>query len=171
MATRDAASNICYTLGRGVTRSKRRAMQWRRTSAENGLAAACFTRASRMYGDGPYAREVGHVGDAARVATSDVVTEGHDVPLDVLTSVVHWLLKGGYNPVDKLDGFRREALEGYAYCHNDGCQVVGLPKEFKVCPQYKTARRRVSEIGLECGWAQGDMPHSCIQVKCPLPHD
>ena len=74
------------------------------------------------------------------VATSARVMEGHDVPPDVLTGVLHWLRKGGHNPVDKLDACRREALEGAKYCSNDGCQVVGRLKDFKVCPQCKTAR-------------------------------
>jgi hypothetical protein len=68
-----------------------------------------------MYGDLPYAREVGHVGKAGGgggraggagrggggdggggggVATSAVVTEGHDVPPDVMAGVLHWLRKG-----------------------------------------------------------------------------
>jgi len=55
-----------------------------------------------MYADRPYAREVGHVGEAAGVATPAGVTEGHDVPTDVLTCVVHWLRQGGLNQIDKL---------------------------------------------------------------------
>jgi len=86
------ASIDCQALGRGVTRSKRRALQWLRKAAGNGLADACLHLAGRMYLDYPYAREVGHVGEAAGVATSTGVTEGHDVPPDVLTSVVS---KGG----------------------------------------------------------------------------
>jgi hypothetical protein len=39
-----------------------------------------------------------------------------------------------------LEHFRRELLEGGRYCHNDGCEVVGHPKDFKVCPQCKAAR-------------------------------
>ena len=39
-----------------------------------------------------------------------------------------------------LDQFRREALVGANYCVNDGCQVKGLLKDFKVCPQCKEAR-------------------------------
>jgi hypothetical protein len=40
--------------------------------------------------------------------------------------------------------------------------------------QRKTARRRVSESRLECGWAQGDMRHIGIYaqsaiMKSPLP--
>jgi len=140
MAIRDAASIICQALGRGVTRSKRRAMQWMRKAAETGHADACLVLAGRMYGDQPYAREVGHAEEAAGVAASVGVVEGHDVPPDVLTGVVHWLRKGGHNSVDALNGFRREALEGDQYCHNDGCQVKGLLKDFKVCPQCKSAR-------------------------------
>ena len=66
--------------------------------------------------------------------------DGHDVPPGILTSVVHWLRKGGHNPVDYLDVFRREALEGAQYCYNETCEVVGHWKDFKVCPQCKTAR-------------------------------
>ena len=79
--------------------------------------------------------------EAAGVATPALVMEGHDIPPDVLNSVVHWLRKGGrLLPINDLDAFRREALEGAKYCRNDGCQVVGLQKDFKVCPQCKTNR-------------------------------
>jgi hypothetical protein len=90
-----------------------------------------------MYGDEPYAREVGNVGDAAGVATSVGIVEGHDIPQDVLAGMVYWLQKGGYSAVDEI---RSEALEGGAYCCNGGCEVEGLLKDFKVCPQCKTAR-------------------------------
>jgi hypothetical protein len=115
-------------------------MQWRRTAAETGHAGACDQLAGRMYGDEPYAREVGHVEEAAGVATPAGFMEGHDVPPGILISVVHWLRKGGHHPVDELDVLYREALEGGMYCVNDGCQVKGLLKDFKVCPQCKTAR-------------------------------
>ena len=141
MALRDTASNICQALGRGVTRSKQMAMRWLRKAAENGYAGACFTLAARMYGDQPYAREVGHVVEAAGAATSAGVTEGHDVPPDVLTSVVHWLRKDGethkHDLLDVLNGLRRGESEGGKFCHNDGCEVVGHIKDFKVCPQCK----------------------------------
>jgi hypothetical protein len=93
-----------------------------------------------MYSNLPYAREVGHVGEAAGVAAPAGVMEGHDVPPDALTSVVHWLRKGGHNLVDMVDEFRREVLVGSKYCRNEGCEVVGLLKDFKVCPQCKLAR-------------------------------
>ena len=83
----------------------------------------------------------------AGAATSAGVIEGHDVPSDVLTSVVHWLRKGCAtglhplpNPSDELDRFRREAVEGDKYCYSEGCEVVGQLKDFKVCPQCKLAR-------------------------------
>jgi len=131
-ASRDVANIICQALGRGVTRSKRRAMQWMRKAVENGDVMSCLYLAMRMYEDRPYAREVGHVGEAAEVTTPVGVMEGHDVPPDVLTSVVHWLRKGGYNTVD--------AVVGAMFCYNEGCEVVGQLKDFKVCPQCKTAR-------------------------------
>jgi len=140
MAAREAASIICQALGRGVTRSQRKAQQWMRKAAESGLTDACGHVAADMYLDLPYAREVGHVGEAARVAAPAGVMEGHDVPPDVLTSVVYWIRKGGHDLVDVLDGLRTDALEGDMYCVNDGCQVKGLLKDFKVCPQCKEAR-------------------------------
>ena len=115
-------------------------MQWRRKAAENGDSDACVKLAARMYGDHPYAREVGHVVEAAGVATSAGVTEGHDVPPDVMTGVVHWLRKGGHDIVVKLQALREVALEGAMFCHNETCEVKGHVKEFKVCPLCKTAR-------------------------------
>jgi hypothetical protein len=77
--------------------------------------------------------------------------EGHDVPPDVLTSVVHWLRKGCETEkrnalpddrcvLSRLDDLRRAALQGAQYCNNDGCTTVAQLKEFKVCPQCKTTR-------------------------------
>ena len=133
-------SIICQALGRGVTRSKQMSMRWTRKAAENGHTQSCSCIAARMYQDMPYAREVGHVVKAAGVASSAGIMEGHDVPPDVLTSVVHWLRKGGHDPVQHLNVYRRGALEGSTYCINDGCEVAGHLKDFKVCPQCKTAR-------------------------------
>jgi len=144
MASHDVAHSICQALGRGVTRSKRRAQEWRRKAAENGPAEECLRLAAHMYGDLPYAREVGHVGEAAGVATSAGIMEGQDVPPDVMIGVLHWLRKGcataQHDPLEVLDRIRSMALEGGRHCHNDGCEVVGLLKNFKVCPQCKTAR-------------------------------
>jgi hypothetical protein len=134
-------------------------MQWRRKAAENGSAAACLQLANFMYGDHPYAREIGHVGEAARVATLAGLMEGHDVPLDVLTGVVHWLRKGGHDAA-WLEGFRKKSLEGAKYCLNEGCEVVGLLKDFKVCPQCKEARY----CGAACqkqDWTTGGHKETC----------
>jgi len=73
-----------------------------RKAAENGLVDACERLAARMYSDRPYAREVGHVVEASGVAATAGVREGHDIPPEVMTSVVHWLRKGGHNPIDRL---------------------------------------------------------------------
>jgi len=143
------ASIVCPPLGRGVTRSKRLAMAWRRKAAELGFAESCLYLATAMYLDIPYAREVGHVGEAAGVAASVGVMEGHDVSPDVLTDVVRWLRRARLDArslnlieldiVGELDRLRRLALEGGKYCFNEGCEVVGHWKIFKVCPQCKTA--------------------------------
>jgi hypothetical protein len=98
-----------------------------------------------MYADIPHAREVGHVEvEATGVAMSAADVEGHDVPPEVLTSVVYWLRKGcvtgGPTPLDYLEEIRRAVVEGARYCVNDGCEVVGHLKDFKVCPQCKIAR-------------------------------
>ena len=164
MASHDLARVIWQALGRGVTRSKRRAQEWTRKAAEIGLAVSCLRLAAHMYSNHPYAREVGHVGEAAGVATSSGVMEGHDVPPDVLIGVLHWLRKGGHNPVDKLDGLRRVALEGDIYCFNDGCEVVGHRKDFKVCPQCKTARY----CGAACqkqDWTTGGHKATCGTIN------
>ena len=138
------ASMICQALGRGVTRSKRQAMRCKRKAAENGHTKSCLQLASAMYIDEPYAREVGLVGVAAGVATSAGVMEGHDVPPEVVTGVLHWLRKGCVtdqrNPLGALEMLRRIAMEGAKYCCNDGCEVVGQLKDIKVCPQCKTTR-------------------------------
>ena len=135
MATRDAVSIICQALGRGVTRSKRRATQWMRKAAENGNAETCLKLAARMYMELPHAREVGHVGEAAGFAASAGFMERHDVPPDVLTSVVHWLREGGHNPVDissygvRLHGARQTLETGMRRLASPICTLsaaVGL---------------------------------------------
>jgi len=118
-------------------------MQCTRQAAENDYADSSARLARAMYIGLPYAREVGHVGDgeASGVATSagggggggggggdgggggGEMMEGHDVPPDVLTSVVHWFLKGGFDPAEACDFARNELLEGAKYCHNEGCEV------------------------------------------------
>ena len=101
------------------------------------------------------------MGEAAGVATSAGVIEGrHNVPPDVLTSVVHWLRKGGHNPSAELEELRRESLEGAEYCQNEGCEVKGRLKDFKVCPLCKTARY----CGAACqqqDWTKGGHKASC----------
>jgi len=114
-------------------------MRWLRKAAENGFPEACVKLAARMYADTPYAREVGHVEEAAEPESAGV-TEGHDVPPDVLIGMLHWLRKGGHDPVLELEVCRRKALEGGKYCHNDGCEIAGQLKDFKVCPQCKHTR-------------------------------
>jgi TPR repeat protein len=131
---------LSMTLLHGVTRSKEMSMRWTRKAAENGDAKSCLLLARWMYHDHPYAREVGHVVEAAGVAASAGVMEGHDVPPDVMTDVVHWLRKAGCTPAAALGTFRKLSLEGGMYCDNEGCEVLGHRKDFKVCPQCKTSR-------------------------------
>jgi TPR repeat protein len=157
---------ICPALGRGVTRSKQLAISWLRKAAENGHVDSCSLLASKMYADLPYAREVGHVGEAVRVALPAGVTEGHDVPPDVLRGVIHWLRKSGLSLVDSLKEFRRRTVEGEQYCCNVGCEVVGQLKEFKVCPQCKEARY----CGDACqrqDWTTGGHKATCGTHKLP----
>jgi len=158
------ACTFSLALGCGVTRSKRRALRWLRKAAENGHAHSCVMLAGRIYGDKPYAREVGHVGEVDGVAVSAGVMEGHDVPPDIMTAVLHWLrmgcVTGQFDQLNSLDQFRRDELEGSKYCRNEGCEVVGLLKEFKVCPQCKTARY----CGAACqkqDWTTGGHKETC----------
>ena len=125
------------TLLRGVARRKQMSMRWTLKAAEIGRDRSCWQLAASMYLGHPYAREVGYVEAAAGVATSAGAMEGHDVPADVLTGVVHWLRKGGLDPIDD---FRRAAQEGAKHGFNDGCEIVGHSKDFRVCSQCKTAR-------------------------------
>jgi TPR repeat protein len=105
--------SIMYTLGNGgVARSKRRAMQWRRKAADMGVIQSCEKLARDMYDDSPHAHGVGHVEvEATGSATSAADMEGHDVPPEVLTSVVHWLQKacvtGQDDPLVLLEELRR----------------------------------------------------------------
>jgi TPR repeat protein len=165
-----AAFNLrnMYTVGRGVTRSKRRAMQWLRKAAVNGDAEACMVLADQMYADRPCAREIGHVVESTGVATSAEVTEGHDVPLDVLDDVGHWLRKlcmttGQSSLSSELEHCRKIALQGAQYCINDGCEVVGQLKDFKVCPQCKTARYCGDACQKE-DWTTGEHKETCRQM-------
>jgi len=154
------AGIICQALGYGVTRSKRRAIQWCRKAAELGHTRSCLRLAVSMYADRPYAREAGHVGEAAGAATLAGVMEGHDVSPDVLTSVVHWLRKGGHDLVFNLNRCRIRVVEGAKHCFNEGCEVTGHLKEFKVCPQCKTARY----CGAACqkeNWITGGHRETC----------
>ena len=140
-------------------------MKWRRKAADNGHAGACLQLALRMYGEEPYAREAGHVMDAAGVATMAGVMEDHDVPPDVLTGVVYWLRKGGHDIVATLEGIRRETLDGAKHCLNDGCEVVGQLKDFKVCPQCKTARYCGSACQKQ-DWTVGGHKEKCGTFHC-----
>jgi hypothetical protein len=108
----------------GVTRSKQAAMRWRRKAADNGHADACLHLAQCMYQDKPYARVVGHVVQAVSVATSDWLMERHDVPMEVLAGVLHWMRKGGHYPAIELDMLESEAREGAKHCCNQGCNVL-----------------------------------------------
>jgi TPR repeat protein len=168
-----AAQNLAamYTLGTGgVARSKRRAMQWRRKAADKGAVESCAHLARDMYEDRPHAREVGHVEvEATGAAMSAADMECHDhVPPEVLTSVVHWLRKGcvtgGPSLLDYLKVFRQATLEGFPYCVNDGCDVVGQVKAFKVCPQCKVARY-CSDACQKQDWTAGEHKATCGTLK------
>ena len=57
--------------------------------------------------------------EAARVATSDGVMEGHDAPPDVLTGVIR-CGRGGTVLLRIFEVCRGRALDGAAYCQNEG---------------------------------------------------
>ena len=107
-------------------------------AAENGCADACWKLAANIYSNRPYAREVGHLEEPAGEPVGAHVSmwgspqagimEGHDVPQDVLTDVVHWLRQWDAtgppyvaeqtnfgHPFNILAAFRRTALEAGAY--------------------------------------------------------
>jgi hypothetical protein len=147
-----------------------------RKAAENGRTDACLTLAALMYADMPYAREVGHVNEDAGLATSAGAMEGHDIAPDVMNGVLHWIRKGGRSPVATLDLMRRKTPEGDKYCRNETCEVVGQLKDFKVCPQCKTARY-CGDACQKQDWTTGGHKATCgtlayrtkSQVRTPLP--
>jgi len=114
-------------------------------AAESGRTGSALCLAQCMFGDKPHAREVGHVAEAAGVATSAGVMEGHDVPPEVMASVVHWLRRGQHNVLDELASIRGRVQEGlmngFKCCYNDECEAaVVYLKDFQICPRCKTAR-------------------------------
>jgi hypothetical protein len=167
-----AAQNISamYTVGTGgVARSKRRAMQLRRKAADMGVVQSCVQLAREMYADWPHARVVGYVEvEATGVATSAADEEGHDVPPEVLKSVLYWLQKGcvtgGPTSLDFLEGLREAAVAGLPYCVNDGCEVVGQTKDFKVCPQCETARY-CSDVCQKQDWSEHKAKCGAIEIR------
>jgi len=108
------------------------------------------------------------VGDAAAVAMLAEAGEDHDVPPDVLTGVCRWLRKWcneeeDMDPFVFLEDLRMSALEGATYCYNEGCEVVGHLKEFKVCPLCKSARY----CGAACqkqDWTMGGHKETCMTI-------
>ena len=107
------------------------------------------------------------------MAASVGVMEAHDIPPDVLTSALHWLRRGcvtgQHDPTDLLEEFRRAAVVGAKYCYNAGCGVVGLLKEFKVCPQCKTARYCSAACQKE-DWTAGGHKATCGTYTCKPPN-
>jgi len=55
---------------------------------------------------------------------------------------------------------RKIKLEGFRYCYNEGCDVVGQLKEFKVCPQCKIARY-CGEACQQQDWTTGGHKATC----------
>jgi hypothetical protein len=101
-----------------------------------------------------------HVVEVAEHALSAEVTEGHDIPPDVMDLVVWWMRKGDHDAIEQLDLFRRTALYGAKYCYNANCDVVGHLKDFMFCPQCKTARY----CGAACQehhWTSGGHKEKC----------
>ena len=100
------------------------------------------------------------MGEAAGVAASvgfNWVHVGHDIPPD-------WLHKGGHNPIDNLEQFRRIARDGAAYCRNDGCEVVGHRKGIKGCPQCKDARY-CGDACQKQDWTTGGHKATCCRLS------
>jgi hypothetical protein len=92
-----------------------------------------------------------------------IMRHADDVPLDALAGIVHWLQKEGNKPgtqLLKLDMLRKIARDGGPYCRNEGCEVLGHRKDFKVCPQCKNARY----CGAACqkaDWTTGGHREKC----------
>jgi len=132
-------------------------MRWKRTAADNGDAHACLLLAYSMYMGQPHAREIGHfVGEAAGVAASAGVLEGHDVPGDVLTDVVYWLQKGGHNlPPAFLNGFASERWRGVSIATTKGARLWPIERTSNFArsarPPCIAAPRVRNRLGLRVG--------------------
>jgi hypothetical protein len=73
--------------------------------------------------------------------------------------------------LEVLNVLRRTALEGRSYCFNEGCEVVGQLKQFKVCPQCKTARYCAPRVRHRIGQRVGTrrrVAHSVTDGKSRL---
>jgi hypothetical protein len=135
-------------------------MRGARKAAENGLDGACSYIASNMYIDAPYAREVGHVEEAAAAATSFGVIEGHDVPPEVLMSVIYWLEKGGHNTVGVPLPFTQTSAVGGCTLRQRRVRGFGPAEGLQSLPAVQdrpVLRRRMSESRLDRGWTQDDV--------------
>jgi len=84
---------------------------------------------------------------------------------DVASTVHQSLVAGQRDPFDELELFRIGALEGSMYCENVGCEVVGQLKDFKVCPQCKTARY-CGKACQEQDWTTGGHKATCGKFVC-----
>ena len=97
----------------------------------------------------------GHVGQAAGVATLAEVIDGHDVPPDILTGVVHWLRKGGHHPLLKPTTGVETRWRGSTLLKRHRVRDCGPTEGLHSLPVVQDRsilRRRVSETGLEIGW-------------------
>jgi TPR repeat protein len=131
-----AACNLRFmrAVGRGVARSKRLEMVALRKAAENGDRDAAWTFVHAVHIDQPYAREVG-------------------------LGFEKWFTREERERVDaslaKID-----SNGGDMYCCNIGCDLIGLRKDFKVCPQCKFYRY----CGIDCqaaDWTTGGHARFC----------
>jgi len=127
-----------YAEGRGVARSKRKSTAWLRSAAENGNRAACRNLGKLVYADLNNARQLGHVEQAAGLTAP--AAEGHDVSMDVLNDAAYWFQRGGHDVSLTLADCRKTAVEGSRGCGNDGCVVLGLRHDFKLCARCETKR-------------------------------
>jgi len=137
-----------------------------RTAADTGHADACMQLASAAYRDLPYAREIGNVMEAAGVAKLAGVMEGHDIPLDVMNGVLHWLRKGGHNTLVAIlstsyGAWRWRGLTLPQRGVRGGGPSEGL-QSLPAVQDRPILRRRMSETRLDHGWAQGKVWHMCV---------
>jgi TPR repeat protein len=140
-----------------ITRDRFKSLEFSRKAADAGVYKACCHLAFGMYLGSKYFRTIGLIDlpspggsswvfiklfEVASALAELYIKDGHDIPKDVMTSILLWLHRGEVkndSVSQTLNAFKEASTVGSEFCYNDNCTVKGLLKQFKVCPNCRTA--------------------------------